>query len=58
MDAETALLNKWWDQNCTQMWMEAPSSLNRAWSGMIGHERFTHYPKNVVRLENFFRITG
>jgi hypothetical protein len=58
MNRETALLNKWWDQNCTQMWMEAPSSLNRTWSGMIGHESFTHYPKNVVRLENFFRITG
>lgn len=57
MNTETVLLNKWWDGNCTQMWMEAPSSLNRAWSGMIGRENFTHYPRNVVRLENFIRIT-
>jgi hypothetical protein len=56
---ENTLLNKWWNQNCTQMWMEAPSSLNRTWSGMLGHENFTHYPKNVVKLANFFKvITG
>jgi hypothetical protein len=57
MSTESALLNKWWDQNCTQMWMEAPSSLNHTWSGMIGHEQFTHFPKNVVVVRNFFRVT-
>ena len=57
--AEAPMLNKWWNQNCTQTWMEAPSSLNRTWSGMLGYENFTHYPKNVVKLANFFKvITG
>jgi hypothetical protein len=53
---ENTLLNTWWNQNCTQMWMEAPSSLNRTWSGMIGHENFTHYPKNVVDLATFLKV--
>jgi hypothetical protein len=57
MSTETPILNKWWNQNCTAMWMEAPSSLNRTWSGMLGHERFTHYPKNVVKLRNFSKVT-
>jgi hypothetical protein len=56
MSADTPVLNKWWNQHCTQMWMEAPSSLNRDWSGLLGHENFTHYPKNVLVLRNFFRI--
>jgi hypothetical protein len=56
---DESALNKWWNQNCTQTWMEAPSSLNRTWSGMLGRETFTHYPKNVVDLKNFFKvITG
>jgi hypothetical protein len=56
---ENSLLNKWWNQNCTRMWMEAPSSLNRTWPGMLGHENFTHYPKNIVNLRNFMKvITG
>jgi hypothetical protein len=56
MTATTAALNKWWDQNCTELFMEAPASLNRTWSGMLGQENFTHYPKNVVKLANFFRV--
>lgn len=56
MSAESVLLNRWWDQNCTQTWMEAPSSLNNTWSGIIGHEQFTHFPKNVVVVRNFFRV--
>jgi hypothetical protein len=58
MSAQAPLLNKWWNVNCTQMWMEAPSSLNRTWSGMLGHESFTHYPKNVVQLKDFIRVNG
>ncbi|MGB8196331.1 MAG: hypothetical protein WCF25_04910 [Acidimicrobiales bacterium] len=58
MSAQSVLLNTWWDQHCTQMWMEAPASLNSAWSGIIGHERFTHFPKNVVVVRNFFRVTA
>jgi hypothetical protein len=59
METQENSLNKWWNQNCTQTWMEAPSSLNRTWSGMLGHENFTHFPKNIVDLRNFFKvITG
>jgi hypothetical protein len=55
---ETTLLNTWWNQNCTAMFMEAPSSLNHAWSGLLGHANLAHYPRNVMNLETFFRVSA
>jgi hypothetical protein len=57
MTEEAMPLNTWWNQNCTEAFMEAPSSLNHAWSGMLGHEHMSHYPKNIVHVGNFFRVT-
>lgn len=57
---EGALINTWSNQNCTDPLMEAPSSVNSVWSGLLSHESFTHYPKNVIKVENFFgkALTG
>jgi hypothetical protein len=56
MTNEGALINTWSNQNCTDPLMEAPSSLSNVWSGLLSHEAFTHYPKNVIKVRNFFRI--
>jgi hypothetical protein len=60
MTSEGALINTWSNQNCTDPLIEAPSTLNSVWSGLLSHESFTHYPKNVIKVENFFgrAITG
>lgn len=55
MTGESALINTWWNQNCTNQLMEAPASLSRAWSGMAAHAKFAHYPKNVIQLKYFIR---
>jgi hypothetical protein len=58
MTGESALINTWSNQNCTDVLMEAPSSLNNVWKGLTPHETFTHYPKNMIKVENFFRNVG
>jgi hypothetical protein len=58
MTNEGALINTWSNQNCTDPLMEAPSSLNKVWSGVLSHETFPHYPKNVINVENFFKASG
>lgn len=58
MTNESALINAWSNQNCTDPLMESPSSLNRVWTGFLSHETFTHYPKNVIKVENFFKVSG
>lgn len=58
MTSESALINKWWNQNCTSVLMEAPASPNSVWSGIDSHEKFVHYPKNVIHLKDFFKVIG
>lgn len=53
MKGEGRLINKWWDQNCTSPLMQAPASFSRAWSGIVAHTTFAHYPKNVIPVESF-----
>jgi hypothetical protein len=54
--SETALINTWWNQNCTDPMMEAPASINHVWSGVGSHLNFAHYPKNVIVLRNFLKV--
>ncbi len=56
MDREATLLNTWWDEHCAVPMMEVPASLGRTWSGLGSHAHFTHYPKNVMRIGNFFKV--
>jgi hypothetical protein len=58
MTSEGALINTWSNQNCTDILMEAPASLSHVWKGLTTHETFTHYPRNVIRVENFFHVEG
>lgn len=51
--SETPMINTWWNQNCTNPMMETPASVALLWSGLGSHARFTHYPKNVLHLEDF-----
>jgi len=53
MEKETPPINKWWNQNCTDPMMEAPANVSHVWSGIRSHTEFAHYPKNVIRLQNF-----
>ena len=53
METETPSINKWWNQNCTGPMMEAPATVSHVWSGIRSHATFAHYPKNVIRLQNF-----
>jgi hypothetical protein len=54
MTSESALINTWWNQNCTNALMEAPAAVNRVWSGIGSHGTFVHYPRNVVHVQNFY----
>jgi hypothetical protein len=56
MTNEGALINTWSNQNCTDPLMEAPSSLSHVWKGLVAHETFAHYPKNVIKVGNFLRF--
>jgi len=58
MKSEAALINKWWNQNCTNVLMEVPASASHVWSGMGSHETFVRFPKNVLHLESFFKVNG
>jgi hypothetical protein len=53
---EGKLINTWWNQNCTDAVMEVPASVSRVWSGVGSHASFTHYPKDVIQLKNFFTV--
>lgn len=53
MTADGALLNTWWNQNCTEALMEAPSALGKVWSGIGVRNTFAHYPKNVIKVDDF-----
>jgi hypothetical protein len=53
MEKETSPINKWWNQNCTDPMMEAPATVSHVWLGLRSHATFEHYPKNVIRLQNF-----
>jgi len=56
MTSEGKLLNTWWNQNCADPLMNASASANRVMSGVVSHEKFTHYPKNVVKVVFFFNF--
>lgn len=56
MESETAPINTWWNQNCTDPLMEAPASIRHVWSGIGSHATFAHNPKNVVQLKNFIKV--
>jgi hypothetical protein len=58
MKGESALINTWWDQNCTNLLMEAPASASHVWSGVDSRDTFVHFPKNVIHIENFFKVIG
>jgi hypothetical protein len=53
---ETKVINTWWNQNCADAMMEVPASVAHVWSGIGSHARFTHYPKNVLHLEDLSRL--
>ncbi len=53
MTDEGKLLNTWWDSNCSDPLMNVPASLSHDLTGLTSHERFTHYPKNVVKTQFF-----
>jgi hypothetical protein len=53
MMSEGALINTWSNQNCTNLLMEAPSSLSHVWKGLTAHETFAHYPRNVIKVGDF-----
>ena len=53
---ETKVINTWWNQNCADAMMEVPASVAHVWSGIGSHARFTHYPKNVLHLEDFSKL--
>jgi hypothetical protein len=36
--------------------MEMAASIASTWSGLAGHPTFTHYPKNVLRDEDFVNV--
>ena len=55
MKGEGLRINMWWDQNCTDPLMQAPASFSRAWSGVVSHTTFVHYPKDVIHVENFYK---
>jgi hypothetical protein len=57
MANETKLINTWWNQNCADPMMDASASVAHTWSGIALHARFTHYPKNVLHLGNFIKLT-
>jgi hypothetical protein len=56
MTNESVLINTWSNQNCTDPLMETPSSLSHVWKGLIAHETFTHYPKNVIKVRDFIYV--
>lgn len=56
MRGETKLINTWWNQNCTEALMEAPASAARVWSGVRSPATFTHYPKNILHLQDFVKV--
>jgi hypothetical protein len=56
IEAETALINTWSNQNCADPLMEAPASVSHTWSGFDSHDTFTHYPKNMIHIKDFFRV--
>lgn len=53
---ETALINTWWNQICTDALMEAPATVGHVWSGLGSHTTFVHYPKNVTHLTSFVKV--
>jgi hypothetical protein len=53
---ETALINTWWNQNCTNPMMEVPASIGHVWSGIGSHATFVHYPKNTLHFEDVIKI--
>lgn len=53
---ETVLINSWWNANCADAVMEAPASLNHDWSGLLSHAHFSHYPKDVIHLQDFVGV--
>jgi hypothetical protein len=56
IEAETPLINTWSNQNCTEPLMEAPAALSHTWSGFDSHDTFTHFPKNMIHIKDFFRV--
>jgi hypothetical protein len=56
MTSEGKLLNTWWNQNCADAVMNAPASANRVMAGVVSHEKFTHYPKNVLNVVFYFKF--
>jgi len=58
MQGESALINTWWNQNCTDPMMEAPASIAHSFSGIGSHATFAHYPKNVLQVKDFFKVNN
>jgi hypothetical protein len=56
MASEGKLLNSWWNGNCADAVMNASASANRVMSGVVSHEKFTHYPKNALKVVLFFNF--
>jgi hypothetical protein len=54
--SESAHINKWWNQNCTDPMMEAPASISHVWSGVGSHLNFPHFPKNVIVEANYVKV--
>jgi hypothetical protein len=55
---DVALINTWSNQNCADLLMEAPSSLNHVWKGLTGHETFTHYPRNIIKVGDLYHVVA
>jgi hypothetical protein len=58
MTSEGKLINTWWNQNCADPLMNTSASANNVLSGLVSHEKFTHYPKNIVKVPYFFKVMG